>query len=201
MIPTGTWRLLLLLATTVLWGGFTGAAQAQATPPSDRGTPPGSIAPGSTPPGGAPGQILPDDAVPGYALPNPAQMGPPPFLLDADTPFERPVQTIDAGPLFGGQPASATAGRGENLNSGPAAMGRALLKYKEMTELPAGIGFIGGAGIKPKPPGRAARAGGPANGNARGPAAQNVPPPPAGILDQPGITLVLPLSSNGPGGD
>jgi hypothetical protein len=187
--------------TLVLWGAFGQAARAQPFPSSGRQTPPNLV-----PPNAGPGQNFSGDA-PGAQPNNPAPLGPPPFLIDANTPFERPVQTIEAGPLFGGQTVSTPSltGRGEHLNSAPAAMGRAIAEYKEMTELPAGIGFIGGAGITPRPA-RGPRAGGPparnnANANGRDPAIAPVPPPPAGVLDQPGITLLRSITFGAPGGD
>ena len=205
MNQRGTERLMMLLAAAVLLIGASRVVMAQFAP-GGRGA-----GPGWGPPDVGPGQNFNGDNTPGAIPSNPAQLGPPPFLIDADTPFERPVQTIVDTPLFGSAPVAGSSGPvpGEHMqvNSGPAAMGRALARLKEMTELPAGIGFIGGAGIKPKTASRGARAGGPPRNNTNNATGRNpatpppAPPPPAGVLDQTGVTLIRPLSSAGTAGD
>ncbi len=206
MARNGTWRVAAMMGVVVWWCGMSGTAGGQPVPPYPQPGMPGGPMPG----GGR-------DAGPGTMGPGargPVQTGPPPFLIDADTPFERPITTITAEPLFGGRPENATGGPAAtaphvDVNPGPAAIARAEVQYGKMTEMPAGIGYIGGAGIKEKP-GRGARAGGSAPGQsgarsggsgARDPKAPPpAPPPPAGVLDKPGINFLRPLATGASGG-
>jgi hypothetical protein len=183
-----------LALAALVFGGVGFAALGQPAPPYNRGQPqngiPGQMAPAAVGRGGS-------------SVPGPDVM--PAFFSDVATPFDRPVKCIEDGPIFGGAPET---GRGvgpggnsphEEVTGGPASLQHAQVEAQEMTQMPAGIGFIGGAGMKPKPPGRAPRASGsPGRGGQADQAAPPAaPPPPPGVLDKPGITLIRSLVAAG----